>query len=367
MDRCPVPWADTTPPPPSVGSPSPRSPDALQVAYNAALGNEGVIRGPHSPPPPHEDQGLVYQTLGGGEHQGPTTYFTTHQYGYLKVHPYQDEAISAYDHERDQSPIQYLTYPPLEPSSQSTMWSPPGPPPAYASLEGGGAYLLTSPAEWASPLVPSVPSYLSQDSRRTQYDPPPEYNNRTLPDVITCVICNAPTEGGWRKDSERLCASCRNNVARNSTRPQRRLATSRRAGMTCSNCSTTDTTLWRRNTQGEPVCNACGLYYKLHQVNRPISMRKDSIQTRKRKPKSAASMAKGKNGGGMSSSKSTSVVAYQSMDGASSPILPSSSTLCQQLPQFPPLDTPPAAPIHDTTPPHPSVITPNSNSKQHLG
>lgn len=44
-------------------------------------------------------------------------------------------------------------------------------------------------------------------------------------------------------------------------------ATSRRAGMTCSNCSTTDTTLWRRNTQGEPVCNACGLYYKLHQVS----------------------------------------------------------------------------------------------------
>lgn len=94
MDRCPVPWADTTPPPPSVGSPSPRSPDALQVAYNAALGNESVIRGPHSPPPSQEDQGLVYQTLGGGEHPGPTTYLTTHQYGYFKVHPYQDEPIS---------------------------------------------------------------------------------------------------------------------------------------------------------------------------------------------------------------------------------------------------------------------------------
>jgi len=31
---------------------------------------------------------------------------------------------------------------------------------------------------------------------------------------------------------------------------------------------------------GEPVCNACGLYFKLHNVNRPITMKKDSIQVR---------------------------------------------------------------------------------------
>ena len=41
---------------------------------------------------------------------------------------------------------------------------------------------------------------------------------------------------------------------------------SRRAGLQCSNCMTTTTTLWRRNNEGEPVCNACGLYYKLHQA-----------------------------------------------------------------------------------------------------
>lgn len=59
----------------------------------------------------------------------------------------------------------------------------------------------------------------------------------------------------------------------------------RRMGLCCTNCGTQTTTLWRRNNEGEPVCNACGLYFKLHGVNRPLAMRKDGIQTRKRKPK----------------------------------------------------------------------------------
>ncbi len=42
---------------------------------------------------------------------------------------------------------------------------------------------------------------------------------------------------------------------------------SRRAGTCCANCQTGTTTLWRRNANGEPVCNACGLYYKLHNVS----------------------------------------------------------------------------------------------------
>jgi hypothetical protein len=41
----------------------------------------------------------------------------------------------------------------------------------------------------------------------------------------------------------------------------------KRTGIICVNCNTNNTTLWRRNSSGEPVCNACGLYHKLHNVS----------------------------------------------------------------------------------------------------
>ena len=54
-------------------------------------------------------------------------------------------------------------------------------------------------------------------------------------------------------------------------------------GTKCANCNTTVTPLWRRNANGEKVCNSCGLYKKLHNIARPSHMRKDRITTRNRK------------------------------------------------------------------------------------
>ncbi|KAI9265932.1 hypothetical protein BY458DRAFT_513072 [Sporodiniella umbellata] len=50
----------------------------------------------------------------------------------------------------------------------------------------------------------------------------------------------------------------------------------------CSNCQTTTTPLWRRNPQGLPLCNACGLFYKLHGSTRPLSLKTDIIKKRNR-------------------------------------------------------------------------------------
>lgn len=54
------------------------------------------------------------------------------------------------------------------------------------------------------------------------------------------------------------------------------------APTTCSNCYTQTTPLWRRNPEGSPLCNACGLFLKLHGVVRPLSLKTDVIKKRNR-------------------------------------------------------------------------------------
>ncbi|XP_042598967.1 transcription factor GATA-3 isoform X4 [Cyprinus carpio] len=130
----------------------------------------------------------------------------------------------------------------------------------------------------------------------------------------------------------------------------------RRAGTSCANCQTTTTTLWRRNANGDPVCNACGLYYKLHNINRPLTMKKEGIQTRNRK---------------MSSKSKKSKKSHDSMEDFSKSLMEknssfSSAALSRHMTSFPPfshsghmLTTP--TPMHPSSslsfaPHHPSSM-----------
>lgn len=100
-----------------------------------------------------------------------------------------------------------------------------------------------------------------------------------------------------------------------------------RVELSCSNCGTHTTTIWRRDARGEMVCNACGLYFKLHGVPRPTAMRRDTIHTRRRRPRHDAKHNKSKSrrngsggggGGGGNVSGAVGAVTCEPAEGAGS-------------------------------------------------
>ncbi|KAJ7164274.1 hypothetical protein C8R46DRAFT_901598 [Mycena filopes] len=53
----------------------------------------------------------------------------------------------------------------------------------------------------------------------------------------------------------------------------------------CSHCHATTTSVWRRNKDGERVCNACGCWQRLHNgEERPLSMKRNKVKPRARPP-----------------------------------------------------------------------------------
>ncbi|XP_038821739.1 zinc finger transcription factor Trps1 [Salvelinus namaycush] len=69
---------------------------------------------------------------------------------------------------------------------------------------------------------------------------------------------SSPTDGKAKEESQSL------------------LRRRRGSGVFCANCLTTKTSLWRKNANGGYVCNACGLYQKLHSTPRPLNIIKQN-------------------------------------------------------------------------------------------
>ncbi|CAH2106552.1 unnamed protein product [Euphydryas editha] len=126
------------------------------------------------------------------------------------------------------------------------------------------------PAAWPAAHDNRSCTYLERKSHgQFLYEISPDYEN------IVClsngIICDSPAAGGgWRPGAAGAAGGAR---------------AAPRVELSCSNCGTHTTTIWRRDARGEMVCNACGLYYKLHGVPRPTAMRRDTIHTRRRRPR----------------------------------------------------------------------------------
>ncbi|GBC08162.1 hypothetical protein RclHR1_07940001 [Rhizophagus clarus] len=103
---------------------------------------------------------------------------------------------------------------------------------------------------------------------------------------------SSPSSPTISKDGGNNNSSSNNNNSNNSNSSSSKNS----IPTTCTNCHTQTTPLWRRNPEGQPLCNACGLFLKLHGVVRPLSLKTDVIKKRNRGGAAAAGKNPNKNG-----------------------------------------------------------------------
>ena len=109
------------------------------------------------------------------------------------------------------------------------------------------------------PRISSTPNALHLEQHQAM-QPRPQSSPSSPPESgFSSVVPSRPTSPGGSKNSD-----------------------SNGIPTTCTNCFTQTTPLWRRNPEGHPLCNACGLFLKLHGVVRPLSLKTDVIKKRNR-------------------------------------------------------------------------------------
>lgn len=93
---------------------------------------------------------------------------------------------------------------------------------------------------------------LSQSGAKTlPRDSPQNYTSRTVRTPAQAATLTPATLVNLKHDSSSSSSS--------------------KATLQCTNCHTRTTPLWRKTAQGDLLCNACGLFYKLHGILRPLN------------------------------------------------------------------------------------------------
>lgn len=115
---------------------------------------------------------------------------------------------------------------------------------------------------------------------------PPSNPRRTSTTTASTIRKKQPTNSKLSKSkknasSTQLAAAVNNSSTSAAKKTDKDDSTSN-SNTRCTNCNTQTTPLWRRNPEGQPLCNACGLFLKLHGVVRPLSLKTDVIKKRQR-------------------------------------------------------------------------------------